>query len=116
MTLNNKIKKILVLFTILLAISSGCDASKETEYLDDGGLYAPNIMVNNRLYHETGVPSDLDKHDCDGSITSSVDQTELPKQDDQSNFGAGFEYDIINENRIDVYINDEWIIFEYWEN
>lgn len=48
----------------------------------------------------------------DGEITSTVDASEIPIQNNQSNFGDGYEYQYVGENIIDVYMNEKWIRFE----
>lgn len=73
----------------------------------------PMVRVNGALYLDTGEESDIGAR-CgvmDGEITSTVDGTEIPTQDDQSNFGAGFGYQYVDENSIDLFINDKWIRF-----
>ena len=48
----------------------------------------------------------------DGKITSEVDQSEQPKEDDQSNFGTGYEYQYgISDGFIEIHINDGWWVF-----
>lgn len=79
-----------------------------------GGDQIPMLMVNGKLYYDTGKESDIGAR-CgvmDGEITSTVDASEIPNQDDQSNFGSGYGYQFVNEQSIDVYMNEKWIRFE----
>lgn len=74
----------------------------------------PMVMVNGELYYDTGKESEIDGR-CglmDGEITSSVDGSEIPAEDNQSNFGTGYEYQIGTEGRIEIYINNKWLVFE----
>lgn len=74
----------------------------------------PMVMVNGELYYDTGRESDLTGR-CgvmDGEITSEVDGTQVPAEDNQSNFGSGYGYQFVDENSIDVYVNEKWIRFE----
>lgn len=74
----------------------------------------PMVRLNGTLYLDTGKESDLTGR-CgvmDGQITSTVEPFEKPTKDDQSNFGVGYEYQFINDNSIDIYMNDKWIRFE----
>ena len=81
----------------------------------------PAIMVKGELYYSTGKESEADVRcgTMDGQITSSVNSSELPTQDNQSNFGTGYGYQYGAENTIEVYMpegssedDNKWIIFE----
>ena len=74
----------------------------------------PMVMLNDELYFDSGRESDIDGR-CgvmDGEITSTVDASEIPIQNNQSNFGDGYEYQYVGENIIDIYMNEKWIRFE----
>ena len=74
----------------------------------------PMVMVNNKLYYDTGKESTLDGR-CgvmDGKIISTVDGSEIPTQNDQSNFGTGFEYQYGSDDTIEIFMNEKWIVFE----
>lgn len=49
-------------------------------------------------------------------ITSTVDGSEIPVEDNQSNFGQGYEYQFVDENSIDIFMNAKWIRFEIERN
>lgn len=86
-------------------------AGKPKEYLSDR---RPMVMINGELYFDTNRESDINGR-CgvmDGEISSTVDGFEIPTQDNQSNFGNGYEYQFIDENNIDIYMNEKWIRFE----
>ncbi len=75
------------------------------------------VMVNGKLYYDTGKESTLDVR-CgmaDGEIISTVDGSESPAEDDQSNFGTGFEYQYGTDDTIEIFMNDKWIVFECGE-
>lgn len=96
----------------LLEETMGLQFSGETkEYLSDR---RPMVMINGELYLDTNRESDLNGR-CgvmDGEISSAVDGSEIPTQDNQSNFGDGYEYQYVGENSIDIYMNEKWIRFE----
>lgn len=48
----------------------------------------------------------------DGETVSSVYSSEKPIKDNQSNFGASFEYQFVDENNLDVYMNGKWVKFQ----
>lgn len=78
----------------------------------------PMIMVDGTLYYDTGRESTL-QHTCgtmDGEVTSKVDQSQVPTEDNQSNFGTGFGYQYGAEGTIEVYMNEKWFVFESRED
>ena len=74
----------------------------------------PMVMVDGKLYLDTGLSSNADAR-CgvmDGEITSTVDSSQRPIENNQSNFGAGYGYQIgATEGTIEIYMNGEWWIF-----
>ena len=87
------------------------ESSEEVVVGDD---LIPMVMVNGELYLDTGKESTLEAR-CgmmDGEITSTVDRTELPTKDNESNFGTGYGYQYgSHEGLIEIYMNDKWWIF-----
>lgn len=77
----------------------------------------PMVRVNNKLYYDTGRESTLSGRcgTMDGEITSTVDGTEIPMEDNQSNFGSGFGYQYGAGDTIEIYMNEKWVVFEYRE-
>ena len=75
------------------------------------------IRVNDKLYYDTGRESTISGRcgNMDGEITSTVDGTEIPTEDNQSNFGSGFGYQYGADDTIEIYMNEKWFIFEYRE-
>lgn len=74
--------------------------------------------VNDKLYVDTGEISSVTGR-CgvmDFTFDSSVERGE-PSENNQTNFGTGYEGQIgTRENRIEIYLNDEWHVFAYHEN
>ncbi|MDE6943348.1 MAG: hypothetical protein K2P66_02865 [Lachnospiraceae bacterium] len=77
----------------------------------------PMVRVNGKLYYDTGRESTISGRcgNMDGEITSTVDGTEVPIEDDQSNFGSGFGYQYGADDTIEIYMNEKWFVFEYRE-
>ncbi|MDO4327593.1 MAG: hypothetical protein Q4E24_16480 [bacterium] len=78
----------------------------------------PMVMVDGKLYQSIGEVSDI-KSRCgvmDGEIVSTVEGTDIPSENGQSNFGTGYRYQIVDEGQIDVYMpfgdEEEWVRFE----
>jgi len=48
----------------------------------------------------------------DGEIISTVDRTEQPAKDNESNFGTGYGYQYgTQEGFIEIYMNEKWCVF-----
>ena len=76
----------------------------------------PCVMVDGILYQDTGfVDSMVGCGNMDGEIDSAVDATELPSENNQSNFGSGFGYQYGADDTIEIYMNEKWFVFEYRE-
>lgn len=77
----------------------------------------PMVRVNSKLYYDTGRESTVSGRcgNMDGEITSTVDGTEIPMEDNQSNFGSGFGYQYGTDDTIEIYMNEKWFVFEYRE-
>ena len=79
-----------------------------------GGDLIPMVMVNGEIYMDTGHESTVEAR-CgvmDGEITSTVDGTEQPTKDNESNFGTGYGYQYgTQEGLIEIYMNEKWWIF-----
>ena len=77
----------------------------------------PMVRVNGKLYYDTGRESAISGRcgNMDGEIASTVDGTEIPAEDNQSNFGSGFGYQYGAGDTIEIYMNEKWFVFEYRE-
>lgn len=75
----------------------------------------PMVRVNGKLYYDTGKESTISDHseNMDGQITSEVDGSEIPTENNQSNFGTGFGYQYGEDDTIEIYMNEKWFVFEY---
>ena len=77
----------------------------------------PMVKINDKLYYDTGRESTAEGR-CgimDGQITSTVDGSEIPTENNQSNFGSGFGYQYGMDDTIEIYMNDKWFVFKYRE-
>ena len=77
-------KRLLFLLTCLLL--TGCGLEMQVNDLP------PQVMVVGTIYGTTGYPvpgQSSDDTQAEGTITSQVDGSEVPTEDDQSNFGTG---------------------------
>lgn len=97
---------------------SSLDLSKDSEAEPDhadnmaSGDMIPSVMVDGKVYQDTGyISSAIGCGNMDGEITSTVDGSEMPSKDDQSNFGKGYSYQYGGENTVLVQMNDQMEIF-----
>ena len=107
-------KKIIGLFIVTFlcaALLNGC-ANPDIEKLPRSETPPKAVMVNGTLYYYTGQKVELLRCGVmDGKIGEMVPATELPTENDSSNFGIGYEYQYVDENHIDIIMEDSWIRF-----
>lgn len=72
------------------------------------------VMIKSKLYKDTGeINKNMTCGTMDGKILTTVDAKEMPKKDNESNFGIGYEYQIGGEEgSITVEIDDKCLIFK----
>lgn len=71
------------------------------------------VRIDGELYTDTGEIITLARCGVmDGEITKSVAETELPEEDNCSNFGTGYSYQIAGVYSIDVVIDGDWCRFQ----
>lgn len=99
--------KVMAVFLTMILISGCSMNNKEVDGVENAA--APNVMINNRLYHTTGELYDgrpfyeanendrNQQYKVDGVITSTVEGYMLPEKNNQSNFGVDCEYHIIDD-------------------
>ena len=87
---------------------AGSSESSQSENVPDTPLY---VRIRRTLYQDMGyVNSLITCGTMDGQITSSVSSSEVPSQDDQSNFGTGCEYQLEGDDTVVVLIGDKYEI------
>ena len=96
--------------TFVLGLA-GCGQKNQPEEKWD---FIPMVMIDGILYLDTGKSNgDLLTSDViEGEITSAVDSTQRPTENDQSNFGAGYDYRYgTQEDTAEILINGKWWIY-----
>ena len=106
-------KLIATLFSMLIVFSCcACGIVDETGQSED--MVSRAVFANGSLYLDTGNISTAEGR-CgvmDGEITDTVKPNEYPIKNNQSNFGTGYEYQWGSNNALEVFIDEEYIIFE----
>ncbi len=93
------------------------EGASETEVVESAipNARIPMVMVDGELYYDTGKESTIEAR-CgmmDGEITSSVDASEKPTENNQSNFGSGYGYQFVSEGTIEIQMEDgKWYVYE----
>lgn len=71
------------------------------------------VKINGKVYYDTGkISKELRCGVMDGKITSNVEDTEIPSEDNQSNFKGEYDYQYSADNKVEVFLDNEWHIFE----
>lgn len=69
--------------------------------------YPPMVKVAGVVYRDTGyVNAMVTCGTADGEIRTTVDGTKKPANDDESNFGKGYSYQIWDKGYINVRVNN----------
>lgn len=124
-------KRIMVFgMVLMMALTAACGKSKEnvisgeadvvessedTNQENEKWARTPMVMVDEKLYFDTGKEN-RETRRCgtpDGEITTTVDVTEIPTENNQYNFGAGFDYQYGAEDTIEICMDGKWMIFEH---
>lgn len=112
-------KKILILLMTIFALAA-CSNEKTPKEISNPNENVewdliPMIYIDDDLYLLSGVEKYYDEvTDFDGEIDSEVDSHSKPTKNNQSNFGTGYKYKILDDDKtIKVYIDENnLIIFE----
>ncbi|WP_106460950.1 membrane lipoprotein lipid attachment site-containing protein [Anaerococcus sp. Marseille-P3915] len=118
--------KKLVFFLITIFALTACSNNKINDEANMNSnenvkwVMIPMIVINDKLYLYSGEKKVYDElTDFDGEIDSAVEDTSKPTKNNQSNFGTGFKYKILDEGKvINLYLNDDnrMIIFKTEED
>ena len=87
----------------------------EPDHVDEGALI-PAVMVDGKLYKDTGYINNLVKcGTMDGKIEKVVPTNEFPKNDGESNFDK-CEYQYADDGFLTVEYNDKYLLFSTGDN
>lgn len=118
-------KKLLFLLLTIFTITACSNSTNNNEINKDPNENVkwdliPMIVINDKLYLYSGEKKVYDEvTDFDGEIDSEVESTSKPTKNNQSNFGTGFKYKILDGGKtINLYLNDDnkMIIFKLEED
>lgn len=98
----------LTLATVLIIFAYGCVKEKHLTLND----LPPTVMVDGKLYTDTNTEAHPKEYKADGKINTEVPQTETPKENNQSNFGTGYDYHFREDGSLEINIDGRWYIFK----
>ncbi len=115
------IYSIAVIFIMILVLTACKDTVKDEDKASDSNVVYPVgsdekaklVKVHGQLYIDMGyVNSAVTCGTADGEITSSVEPSQSPEKDNESNFGKGYEYQLGDAHHINVNIDGRWVVFQ----
>lgn len=75
--------------------------------------YPPMVKVAGVVYVDTGYENGMVTcGTADGEIKTAVDGRKMPANDDESNFGTGYDYQLWEKGYMNVRLNNRWILFK----
>ena len=103
-------KKILkIILGLALICLVACQGEKEASQ----SVLAPMVRIKDELYLSTGYANSLVTcGTADGQITSTVPNSQEPQEDNQSNFGKGYDWQVWEGGYVNVKIGDQWMLFQ----
>ena len=92
--------------------ATGTNTNKNTTTSEVESNYPPMIKVDGTTYVDTGYENAMVTcGTADGEIKTTVDGKNKPENDDESNFGKGYGYQVWEDGYINVQIEGRWILF-----
>lgn len=105
-------KFILILASIML-LTVGCNKGSTSEKEVEEEAYPKAVKVSGTIYEDTGYENAMVTcGTMDGEIKTTVSEKEMPVNDDESNFGTGYGYQVWEEGYINIQIDNKWILFK----
>lgn len=106
-------KKYILILAAIMVLTVGCSKEvtnkKEVEEED----YPKAVKVSGTIYEDTGFENAMVTcGTMDGEIKTTVSEKEMPVNDDESNFGTGYGYQVWEEGYINVQIDNKQILFK----
>lgn len=119
-------KNIFFLLVIMMVILSACggpaspgsqSSERQSEPAESGTVEAeadarPMVKVDGVVYADTGYKNAMVTCGTpDGEIKTTVEDNKKPVNDDESNFGKGYNYQIWGKGYINVQTDNGWTLF-----
>lgn len=104
-------KSILILMAAIMVVFTACSKS-DTKTSEVDKTYPPMVKVDGTTYTDTSYENAMVTcGTADGEIKTTVDGKSMPENNDESNFGTGYGYQVWENGYINVEIEGRWILF-----
>lgn len=106
-------KKYVLILAAIMFLTVGCSKGSTSEKEVEEKAYPKAVKVSGVVYEDTGYENAMVTCGMmDGEIKTTVSEKELPVNDDESNFGTGYGYQVWEEGYINVQIDNKLILFK----
>lgn len=106
-------RKYVLILAAIMFLTIGCSKESTSEKEVEEEAYPKAVKVSGVIYEDTGYENAMVKcGTADGEIKTAVSEKEMPVNDDESNFGTGYSYQVWEEGYINVQIDNKWILFK----
>ena len=96
-----------------MLLTVGCNKGSTSEKEVEEEAYPKAVKVSGTIYEDTGYENAMVTcGTMDGEIKTTVSEKEMPVNDDESNFGTGYGYQVWEEGYINIQIDNKWILFK----
>lgn len=106
-------KKYILILAAIMLLTVGCSKGSRSEKEVEEEAYPKAVKVSGTIYEDTGFENAMVTcGTMDGEIKTTVSEKEMPVNDDESNFGTGYGYQVWEEGYINVQIDNKQILFK----
>lgn len=106
-------KKYILILAAIMFLTVGCSKGSTSEKEVEEEAYPKAVKVSGTIYEDTGFENAMVTCGMmDGEIKTTVSEKEMPVNDDESNFGTGYGYQVWEEGYINVQIDNKQILFK----
>lgn len=106
-------KKYVLILAAIMFLTVGCSKGSRSEKEVEEEAYPKAVKVSGTIYEDTGFENAMVTcGTMDGEIKTTVSEKEMPVNDDESNFGTGYGYQVWEEGYINVQIDNKQILFK----
>lgn len=106
-------RKFILILAAIMLLTVGCNKGSTSEKEVEEEAYPKAVKVSGTIYEDTGYENAMVTcGTMDGEIKTTVSEKEMPVNDDESNFGTGYGYQVWEEGYINIQIDNKWILFK----